>query len=48
MNSMHQNLDGVLDGFNTTFFAFGITGSGKTYTIFGEDNKKTKKNNGIS
>jgi len=31
-------LDNILTGINATFFAFGITGSGKTHTIFGSDN----------
>ena len=29
------NLEQVLNGVNATFFAYGITGSGKTHTIFG-------------
>jgi kinesin family protein 18/19 len=31
------NLEQVLLGINATFFAYGITGSGKTHTIFGEN-----------
>lgn len=32
-------LDGVLDGYNATVFAYGATGAGKTYTMLGtEDN----------
>ena len=27
----------VLEGFNMTFFAYGMTGAGKTYTMFGEN-----------
>ena len=30
-------LDGVLDGFNATVFAYGATGAGKTYTMLGTD-----------
>ncbi len=29
------NLENLFQGFNTTFFAYGNTGSGKTHTIFG-------------
>lgn len=29
------NLENVLNGYNSTFFAYGITSSGKTHTIFG-------------
>jgi hypothetical protein len=35
---VQPNLDNVLTGINATFFAFGITGSGKTHTIFGSEN----------
>lgn len=28
-------IDGVLEGFNTTIFAYGATGSGKTFTMIG-------------
>ena len=31
-------IDCVLDGFNCTIFAYGATGAGKTYTMFGNDN----------
>ena len=37
LKSVHNNLDAVAEGYNATIFAFGITGSGKTYTIFGEN-----------
>eukprot|EP00928_Gymnodinium_smaydae_P048831 TRINITY_DN32700_c0_g1_i1.p1 TRINITY_DN32700_c0_g1~~TRINITY_DN32700_c0_g1_i1.p1 ORF type:complete len:854 (-),score=225.24 TRINITY_DN32700_c0_g1_i1:44-2605(-) len=30
-------LDGVMDGFNGTIFAYGITGAGKTFTMTGPD-----------
>jgi kinesin family protein 18/19 len=30
-------LDGVLDGFNATVFAYGSTGAGKTYTMLGNE-----------
>ena len=30
------NLDLVCEGYNATYFAYGITGSGKTHTIFGK------------
>lgn len=28
-------VEGVLDGFNATVFAYGSTGAGKTYTMLG-------------
>lgn len=30
----------VLEGYNCTILAYGITGSGKTYTVFGPHSKK--------
>lgn len=35
-----SNLDNLFQGFNTTFFAYGNTGSGKTHTIFGGSKEK--------
>ena len=32
---VNPNIDNLFQGFNTTFFAYGNTGSGKTHTIFG-------------
>ena len=32
-------LPGIIDGFNATVFAYGATGSGKTYTMLGEGDK---------
>lgn len=29
-------LDGIINGFNATVFAYGATGAGKTYTMLGE------------
>ena len=37
------NLDQVLEGYNTTIMAYGITGAGKTHTIFGESSKGYKE-----
>ncbi|KRX09676.1 P-loop containing nucleoside triphosphate hydrolase [Pseudocohnilembus persalinus] len=37
-----QTLKEVLSGFNGTIFAYGPTGSGKTYTMFGDLNNKEK------
>lgn len=37
------NLGGVLEGYNTTIMAYGITGAGKTHTIFGESSKVYKE-----
>uniref|UniRef100_A0A0K0D8T4 Kinesin motor domain-containing protein n=1 Tax=Angiostrongylus cantonensis TaxID=6313 RepID=A0A0K0D8T4_ANGCA len=31
-------VDGCMDGYNGTIFAYGHTGSGKTYTMFGPRN----------
>ncbi|KAF4754878.1 hypothetical protein FOZ63_015648, partial [Perkinsus olseni] len=33
-------LDSVLDGFNGAVFAYGVTGSGKTYTMMGNTENK--------
>ena len=33
-------LSGVIEGFNATVFAYGATGSGKTYTMLGTSNEK--------
>ena len=33
-------LQGIIDGFNATVFAYGATGSGKTYTMLGTENEK--------
>ena len=30
-------IDGILDGYNATVFAYGATGAGKTYTMLGSD-----------
>lgn len=30
-------LDGILEGFNATVFAYGATGAGKTYTMLGTE-----------
>lgn len=30
-------LDGVLEGYNATVFAYGATGAGKTYTMLGTE-----------
>ena len=32
-----HNLDHFIEGYNTTILAYGITGSGKTHTIFGSE-----------
>ena len=36
-NTTRSLLDGVLDGYNATVFAYGATGAGKTYTMLGTD-----------
>jgi len=35
-NTMLPLLDNVLNGYNATLFAYGMTGAGKTHTLFGE------------
>ena len=37
-NSTKFLLEGVVNGFNSTVFAYGATGAGKTYTMLGNDN----------
>ena len=37
-NSVKFLIDGVVNGFNATVFAYGATGAGKTYTMTGNDN----------
>lgn len=39
--SMLPLLDNVLNGYNATLFAYGMTGAGKTHTLFGEINPET-------
>ena len=34
-----NSIDHVLDGYNSTLFAYGITGTGKSFTIFGDSYK---------
>ena len=41
---INPNLDQILLGFNSTFFAYGITGSGKTYSIFGSETVRQNYN----
>lgn len=33
--SIKDALNGLLEGYNSTILAYGITGSGKTFSIFG-------------
>ena len=33
-------LDGIIEGFNATIFAYGATGTGKTYTMLGSQSEK--------
>lgn len=40
--SVKFTLDGILEGYNATVFAYGTTGAGKTYTMLG-----TEENYGI-
>jgi kinesin family protein 18/19 len=34
-DSIIDGINGVTEGYNCTIFAYGITGSGKTFSIFG-------------
>jgi len=40
--TFQDKIDHVLNGYNATFFAYGMTGAGKTYTIFGSGAKGRK------
>lgn len=42
-------LENVVNGYNATLFAYGMTGAGKTHTLFGELNQdlRTSANTGI-
>ena len=35
-------IDGVLDGYNGTLFAYGQTGTGKTYTMMGNEERRAR------
>ncbi|KAI1890173.1 hypothetical protein AGOR_G00170940 [Albula goreensis] len=37
-SSTREILDGILNGYNCTVFAYGATGAGKTHTMLGSDN----------
>tara|TARA_B100000780_G_scaffold197062_1_gene139186 strand:+ start:51 stop:971 length:921 start_codon:yes stop_codon:yes gene_type:complete len=39
-------IDGVLDGYNGTLFAYGQTGTGKTYTMLGNENGSVSNKDG--
>ena len=39
-NTTQKLLPGIIEGFNATVFAYGATGSGKTYTMLGTINKE--------
>ena len=39
-NTTKNLLTGIIDGFNATVFAYGATGSGKTYTMLGTSKEK--------
>ena len=36
-------MDNVLEGYNSTVLAYGVTGAGKTYTIFGDDSNDSNE-----
>ena len=41
LQTMLAPLDNVLNGYNATLFAYGMTGAGKTHTLFGELDPET-------
>lgn len=43
--SIKESVSGVIEGYNCTIFAYGITGSGKTFSVFGHP--KIEKDRGI-
>ncbi len=42
MQSAKPILESVMEGYNGTIFAYGQTGTGKTFTMEGVDNEKDK------
>lgn len=47
-HQLQDHVKSVLDGYNCTILAYGITGSGKTYTIFGPTRPAQPEAKGIS
>jgi hypothetical protein len=45
---LKEHVSAVLEGFNSTILAYGITGSGKTYTVFGPNRKTLTQSLGRS
>ena len=45
---LQGHVDTVLEGYNCTILAYGITGSGKTYTVFGPNKHSEFETRGIS
>ena len=41
---LKEHMSTVLQGYNCTILAYGITGSGKTYTVFGPSSRKYTTN----
>jgi len=37
----------ILDGFNVTCFAYGMTGAGKTHTMIGSNTEITNEDSGL-
>ena len=40
--AIEPQLDNLFNGFNSTALAYGITGTGKTYTVFGDLNEQSE------
>ena len=41
-------IDNTLNGYNSTLLAYGVTGTGKTHTVFGDIYKESNREKGVS
>jgi kinesin family protein 18/19 len=41
-------VDNTLNGYNSTLLAYGVTGTGKTHTVFGDIYKESNREKGVS
>lgn len=41
-------VDNTINGFNSTLLAYGVTGTGKTHTVFGDIYKESNREKGVS
>lgn len=44
---MMAPIENALRGYNSTVFIYGMTGAGKTYTMFGGSSNENKKEEGL-